>query len=189
MGPNNVRTFARVNKLLHSILGLWLPDKWSTMTAVATLSLSLSAFFLPWFLSKAGIVLSSENGLRIQTAAPPIVLFVGTLIVLIIVLWHYKAQTPAALDGEIVLDKSKPFLGILALIAKYHSQEIPATPRQIATDLSLDPEITLAHMWKFHNEQFISFRNGGKKPELDTPFFLSHKAWECIKVVESHTIS
>ena len=77
------------------------------------------------------------------------------------------------------------FHGILALIAKYHSQEIPATPRRIATDLGLDPEITLAHMWKYHNEQFISFRNDGKRPELDTLFFLSPKAWEHIKVVPS----
>ena len=48
-------------------------------------------------------------------------------------------------------------------IAKYHSQEIPATPSRIAQDLGIDPEIILAHMWKYHNEQFMTFRNGGKK--------------------------
>ncbi len=77
------------------------------------------------------------------------------------------------------------FHGILALIAKYHSQEIPATPKRIADDLGLDPEITLAHMWKYHDEQFITFRNDGKKPELDTPFFLGPNAWERIKIVRA----
>lgn len=75
------------------------------------------------------------------------------------------------------------FHSILALVAKYHSQEIQATPKRIAIELGLDPDITLAHMWKYHNDQFITFRNDGKRPELDTPFFLSPKAWECIKVV------
>ncbi len=75
------------------------------------------------------------------------------------------------------------FHSILALVAKYHSQEIQATPKRIANELGLDPDITLAHMWKYHNDQFITFRNDGKRPELDTPFFLSPKAWECIKVV------
>jgi hypothetical protein len=77
------------------------------------------------------------------------------------------------------------FHNILALIAKYHSQEIQATPKRIAADLGLDPEITLTHMWKHHNEQFITFRNGDKKPELDTPFFLSPKAWEHITIVRA----
>lgn len=77
------------------------------------------------------------------------------------------------------------FHNILALIAKYHSQEIPATPKLIATDLALDPEITLAHMWKYHNDQFISFRSGGAKPDINTAFFLSPKAWQCIKIVRA----
>lgn len=68
------------------------------------------------------------------------------------------------------------FHNILALIAKYHSQNDTATPKRIAADLSLDPEVTLAHMWKYHNEQFITFANGGKKPDVNTPFFLSPSA-------------
>lgn len=75
------------------------------------------------------------------------------------------------------------FHSILAFVAKYHSQNIEATPTRIAVDLSLDPEVTLAYMWKYHNEQFITFTNGGKKPDLDTPFFLSPNAWHHIKVV------
>lgn len=77
---------------------------------------------------------------------------------------------------------SDTFHDVLALIAKLHSQEIPATPNRIAAELHLDPGIALAHMIKYHNEQFITFRNNGKPPELDTSFFLSPKAWEQIRV-------
>lgn len=75
-----------------------------------------------------------------------------------------------------------PFHVILTSIAKYHSQEIPATPQRIAGDIGLDPEITLAYMWKYHNEQFITFRSGGAKPGIETPFLLSPKAMEHIEI-------
>ncbi|MGR3302073.1 MAG: hypothetical protein ACUZ8I_06155 [Candidatus Scalindua sp.] len=80
-----------------------------------------------------------------------------------------------------------PLHEILKSIAKYHSQEIPATPERIATDINLDSEITLAYMWKYHNEQFITFRTGGKKPGIETPFFLSPKALEKVDIVKKQT--
>jgi hypothetical protein len=83
---------------------------------------------------------------------------------------------------------NSPFHEILTAIAKFHSQEIPATPKLIAEDIGLDPEITLAYMWKYHNEQFISFRAGGKKPGINTPFFLSPKALEEIDIVKKTKI-
>ncbi len=86
---------------------------------------------------------------------------------------------------NISTENSDTFHNILALIAKYQSQEVPATPKCIATDLGLDPEVTLAQMWKYHNEQFITFRNDGKKPELDTAFFLNPKAWNHISIAEA----
>lgn len=85
-------------------------------------------------------------------------------------------------DGTVIITQDI-FHSILALIVKYHSQEIPATPILIANDLALDPEITLAHMSKYHNEQLISFHSGGAKPDINTAFFLSPKAWQCIKIV------
>jgi len=74
---------------------------------------------------------------------------------------------------------------ILALIAKYHSQEMPATPKRIAEDLQIDQGIMLAQMRKYTAEQFITFCNGGKQPDLDTAFFLSPKAWECVAIVQA----
>ena len=82
---------------------------------------------------------------------------------------------------------SNIFHSILSLIAKYHSQNDTATPKRIAADLSLDPEVILAYMWKYHNEQFITFNsiNGGGRPDVNTPFFLSPAAWQHIKVVRA----
>lgn len=91
-----------------------------------------------------------------------------------------KNERSANVDTELDV-----FHGILILVARYHSQEIPATPTLIAAELNLDPEVTLAYMWKYHNDQYITFINGGKKPDLNTSFFLSPKAWQHIKVVPS----
>ena len=86
---------------------------------------------------------------------------------------------------EIVFDAGDPLLSILALVAKYHSIEEKATPRRIAADLRLDPNVTLTHMRNYNNDQFVTFYNKGNPPELDTPFFLSSKAWERIKIVRA----
>jgi len=48
----------------------------------------------------------------------------------------------------------------------------------------MDEGVVLAHLWKYHNEQYITFRSGGAQPSLDTTFFLSPKAWECITVAK-----
>ena len=97
--------------------------------------------------------------------------------------------TPKVLMGAGAIDPSDVsiapdmLVAVLGKIAELHSQEIPATPSRLATDLSIDPEILLAHMWKFHNEQYITYRNDGKRPELDTSFILSPKAWQKIKII------
>lgn len=82
-------------------------------------------------------------------------------------------------QGEDILHK------VLALVAELHSQNIPATPARVAETLGMDPGITLAHMWKYHNEQFITFANGGRQPDESTAFFLSPKAWQHIRIVRA----
>jgi hypothetical protein len=49
----------------------------------------------------------------------------------------------------------------------------------------MPPELMLAFMWQYHQELLCTFRNGGKRPELDTAFFLSPKAWDVIKIVNA----
>ena len=90
-----------------------------------------------------------------------------------------------AFENGAALAEADILFRVLALIAELHSQEIPATPVRLAADLGLDAEILLAHMWKFHNEQYITFRNEGKRPEPNTSFLLSPKAWQCIKVIKA----
>jgi hypothetical protein len=75
------------------------------------------------------------------------------------------------------------FHSVLALVAEFHSQGIEATPRLIAERVGLEPGVALAYMQKFHEDQFITFANGGANPGTDTPFFLSPNAWKHIKIV------
>ncbi len=91
--------------------------------------------------------------------------------------------------SENTKDSKFPFHEILTSVAEYNSQKIPATPKLIANDIGLDPEITLAYMWKYHNEQYISFRSGGSKPGINTPFFLSPKAMTQIKIIKAEQIT
>lgn len=173
----------------ESILEEWLPTKWSRIIAASSVTLAGPAFFFPEFLHKLGIQISDNAELLLRISTPAVLLLVGIFVVLALVVRHSRSTGPAPYKNqdlqEITLDRADPLLSILSLVAKYHSQEEKATPKRIATDLGLDPEIALAHMWKYHNDQFLTFRNDGKKPGLDTPFFLSPKAWDIIKVVKA----
>lgn len=175
--------------LWESILDEWLPTKWARGAAAASVTLAGSAFFLPEFMQKISIPFSEAAGLLIRISAPIAVLCVGLFAVLALVVQHSRSSKSSPAENQdsegIVLDRADPLLSILSLVARYHSQEEKATPRRIAAELGLDPEITLAHMWKYHNDQYITFRTGGKRPELDTSFFLSPKAWHVIKVVKA----
>lgn len=82
-------------------------------------------------------------------------------------------------------DSSDILHNVIALIAIYQSQEIPTTPSRLANDLNIDQEIMLAHLWKYHNEQYMTFRNDGKRPDLNTAFFLCTKAWELIRIIKA----
>jgi fumarate reductase subunit C len=57
-----------------------------------------------------------------------------------------------------------------------------ASPQNIALEINQDPDIVLAHLWKLHNEQYVTFQTGGLKPTVDTDFFLSPKAFEIINL-------
>lgn len=175
--------------ILDEILKDWLPVRSARWAAGATLALTAASFGLPEFLQKFDISFAREGTLLLRVAAPLAMLLIGTLTILGFVLRYLHSLVPAEStshgSNDITLNRAEPLLSILALVAKYHSQEIPATPRGIASDLAMDAELTLAFMWKYHNEKFFTFRNDGKKPELDTPFFLSPKAWDVIKIVEA----
>jgi len=168
--------------MMHSILEEWLPTKWSRLIAGSSLSLALGAIFLPETLKSIGIKIAEETALLIRISIPLALLCFGLLAVLFLVVRHSRSLvlTPSRLEN---LDDI--FIKVLILVAQFHSQEIPATPNLIAKEIGLDPELTLAHMWKYHNEQFITFRSGGAKPDINTAFFLSPKAWQCIRLIKA----
>ena len=160
-----------------------LPTKRTQWIAGLSIPLLPVSFFLPEFLLTLNMPVASQVALPLRIAATATTGLLATLLVLVFVLHHYRSFVAPLVSKEILLDPGSPLLSVLALIAKYHSQNIEATPVRIAADLGLDPEVTLAYMWKYHNEQFISFNSGGGKPDVNTPFFLSPSAWQYIKVV------
>ena len=119
-----------------------------------------------------------------------IVFSFGTLLVLVLVLHHHRRVRERDISNEadpvnaIEIDRADPLLAILAVIARNYSQELPTTPRTIAAEIKMNEDIVLAFMWKYHNEQYMTFRSGGAAPTVNTSFFLSPKAWDCIKVAK-----
>lgn len=170
---------------LAEILKSALPTKWSQWIAGLSTPLLPVSFFLLEFLQKLNISVTTQAELPLRVAATATTGFLATFLVLVLVLHHYRPTVAPRVSKEIVLDPGNPLLSILALVAKCHSQNIAATPTFISAELGLDPELTLAHVWKYHNEQFITFNsaNGGGRPDVNTPFFLSPAAWQRIEVV------
>lgn len=167
----------------------WLPTRGARLTATATVALFIAAFGLPEALSKLGISFSRIGGALAVIAAPALVLAFGSLVVLMLVLWHYHqrrvvADSTLTSTRPIELDRADPLASLLAAIAKNYSQELPTTPRHLAKETGMDEGVVLAHLWKYHNEQYVTFRTGGAQPSVDTTFFLSPKAWECITVAK-----
>ncbi len=71
---------------------------------------------------------------------------------------------------------------ILLHVIKLRGLNQVASPKNIAAEMKQDAGIILAHLWKLHNEQFVTFITGGKMPTQETDFFLSPKAFEIIEI-------
>jgi len=165
-----------------------LPVRRARWVATATLLAAGAAFGLPELLEKLDLSLTPPTRLLIRISIPLTLALLGALLVTAMLVRHIHFLSLNKSDRNprpILHDAANSLPGIVALIAKYQSQEIPATPRKIAGDLGEDQDLILAYMWKYHNEQYITFRNDGRRPELDTAFFLSPKAWEVIRIVEA----
>lgn len=87
--------------------------------------------------------------------------------------------------NNIIKSENDILHAVLSFIAKHQTLEQPTTPQEIAKTIEIDPNVLLAHMIKFHNDQLITFRNGGKNPELTTSFILCPKAWQHISITKS----
>lgn len=79
---------------LHdNILKSWLPTIWSRLIAGSTIVTTGATLYLPEFLQKYGIQSSRENTLLIRATVPLSILWIGTLLVLLLVLHHFKKLT------------------------------------------------------------------------------------------------
>src|SRR5207253_2525908 len=116
----------------------WLPVRAARWTAAVAIAVAVASFGLPEFFEKLEIPLARESKLLVRISVPLAVALLGTLIVIALVLRHLHSSlqlTSRNGSSEIRFDPADSLPSILALIASYHSQEIPATPRKIAADL------------------------------------------------------
>jgi len=151
------------------------------IAAFQSLFLLFVVYFREEFISLIG-------NMQTETASKVIMLLSGLLLLIVpyLLLYGFRySQLTKRHVNSITKENSDTFHNILSLIAKYHSQEISATPKRIADDLGLDPGITLTHMVKYHNELCINFSNGGKQPDLNTSFYLCQEAWKYISIVQA----
>jgi len=79
-----------MSDLVKAILEAWLPTTWSRLTAGASISSAIGAFFLPEFLRLLCIQISDRITLLIRIGMPLLVLLSGTFLVLLIVVQHSK---------------------------------------------------------------------------------------------------
>lgn len=173
---------------LDEILKLSLPTRLSRWISAGTIALAVTSFGVPEIIVKMGTPIPTRADLLLRIAAATTVLFVGTFVVLVLVLRYLrevKLNPKSAFLQQINLDRGEPLLSILAVIARNYSQEMETTPKAIAAELAIDENVVLAHMRKYHNEQYITYRSGGAEPTIDTPFFLNAKAWKCITVAKA----
>ncbi|MCJ7509049.1 MAG: hypothetical protein MUO85_10050 [candidate division Zixibacteria bacterium] len=101
-----------------------------------------------------------------------------------------KPETDKQPDNKIETNKKETLeeqlnRSILLHILKLRGLNQIASPKNIANQMKQDSGIILAHLWKLHNEQFVTFITGGLPPTQDTDFFLSPKAFEIIEI--NHT--
>lgn len=79
-----------LQKTLDHILESWLPTKLTILITGSTILLTLLAIGLPEYLQKIDIILPPERKILLRIVAPISLLFLGTFIVLLLVVNHLK---------------------------------------------------------------------------------------------------
>lgn len=174
-------------KLQDYILESWLPTKLSILIAGSSISLAALAIGLPEFLQKiVGHPLQPEKTMLLRIVVPLTILLIGTFSVLLLVIRHFKAipkKSDETEPGKNNQTQEEVMLKQIILhILKLRGANEPATPKRIAGLMGQDTGIVFAHMWKLHNDQYMTFQTGGAMPTVDTDFFLSPKAYDIVKL-------
>jgi len=174
---------------------LALPHRIKTIGTIILTASSLLLGFVWTYLEKV-FPISTKQELStiylIQIVASAIITIIALLLfVAVLLLFRVKEEIKPQANEE-----SKKAEGInkketledqfnrsmLSQILKLRSMNQIASPKNIAAEINQDSNIILAHLWKLHNEQYVTFQTGGLKPTTDTDFFLSPKAFEIIKI-------
>lgn len=141
-------------KIYDSILEEWLPTKWTKWIAGLTSSIAIGGIFLPNFLQKIDIHPTPEQTLLIRLSVPPTICFVGTFIVLLLVVRHCKSlkstqSQPKETGEEIQLDEPK--VNILKLL--FERNEL--TMEDIARVLSFQHQTAKYHLEELKSAKMV----------------------------------
>ena len=143
---------------LTPILENWLPTKWSRLIAGSTTTLVPISVALPEFLQRFDIQLSKENTLLIRVSVPLVLLWIGTFLVLLIVVQHSKTlksqkqpQLPMPLPAAKPAVLPKEQLDILILLSKQGE----LFTFQIAKLLDISEDIAKYHLQELRKKQFV----------------------------------
>jgi hypothetical protein len=173
-------------KIYDSVLKDWLPTKWSRWIAGLTPSTATGGIFLPNLLQKIDIHPTPEQTLLTRLSLPPTILFVGTFIVLLLTVRHFKSpqKQPNKEETKKINQTQEEVMleQIILHILRLRGANETASPKKIAELMGQDTGVIFAYMWKLHNEQYMTFQTGGAMPTVDTDFFLSPKAYGMVKL-------
>jgi len=143
-------------KYWQEFLESWLPTKWSRWVTALTIMLTGVSIGMPEFLLKFDIKLSKENTLLIRVSVPLLILFLGTLIVLLIIVQYSKVlkvqKQPASAPPEPMTKLPKLQESILLHIHRHISGSFTF---QITKSLNMSETIAKYHLQELHKSNFI----------------------------------
>lgn len=125
---------------LDQILESWLPTRWSRVIAGLTIVIAGASIALPEFLQKFDIQLSKGNIVLIRVAVPLLILWLGTLVVLLIVV-----QNSALFKDQVMVLEKK----IIDLEAKLIISEKEKSMLQVKI---IDLEVKVQFLTKDNEE-------------------------------------
>lgn len=147
-----------LQKLQDYILESWLPTKLSILIAGSSISLAALSIGLPEFLQTiTGYPLQQEKTLLLRIAMPLVILFLGTLIVLLLVMRHYKLNNILQVSQH---EKDKTENEII--ITEIHKRVLemlfqkPSTIENICKTLKLNKEESTYYLFDLYKHNMVS---------------------------------
>ena len=140
----------KLHDAYDEILEWWLQTKWSRVAASIKTALTISSIYLPNFLDSIGITLTPQKTLLIRSSMPPLLLFLGTFVVLLIVVRYFKSLVHKGIDQNIELsDLHEKVLSILF--------KNPISVRCLCEDLNITKEEANYYLNYLFNKSMVCF--------------------------------